>query len=262
MTMPRYRRFAPALIGFAVLAALVAAPVALTGPAKADLASVSDEEFGKRVRDYLMQNPEILRDVLQELERKERARQAQATQETIAAKAGDLFRAEGDLVIGNPQGDVTIVEFMDYNCGYCKRSLPDVMKLVEADKNLRVVIKEFPILGPSSITASRAALAAARQDKYKEMHAALMGHKGALNDEAIFELAKSAGLDVDKLKADMEDKAIAARIEQNHQLASMLGIDGTPAFVIDQQLIPGALGYEALAAAIGDVRAAGGCKVC
>jgi protein-disulfide isomerase len=261
MTRSWRRRSIATLTGTLALAALVAGPP-LTPVAKADLAGVSDEEFGKKVRDYLMQNPEVLRDVLQELERKERARQAQATQDTIKAQAVNLFRAENDPVLGNPQGDVTLVEFMDYNCGYCKRSLTDVMKLVEADKNLRVVIKEFPILGPTSITASRAALAAAKQGKYKEMHTALMGHKGALSDEAIFEIAKAAGLDVDRLKTDMNDKAIAERIEQNHQLASMLGIDGTPAFVIDQQLIPGALGYEALAAAIGDVRASGGCKVC
>jgi len=234
----------------------------LATPAFAEMEGMSEAEFGKRVRDFLMQNPEVLREALQELERKERARQAQATQDTIKAQAASLFRAEGDLVIGNPQGDVTLVEFMDYNCGYCKRSLADVMKLVEADKNVRVVIKEFPILGPSSVTASRAALASAKQGKYKELHMALMSHKGALTDEAIFELAKSAGLDVDRLKADMNDAGVAARIEQNHQIASALGIDGTPAFVIDQQLIPGALGFEALAAAVGDVRAAGGCKVC
>jgi protein-disulfide isomerase len=188
--------------------------------------------------------------------------QAERMAAALKDNSAQVFRNPAAPVAGNPKGDVTIVEFMDYNCGYCKRSLPDVMKLVESDKNLRVVIKEFPILGPTSITASRAALAAGKQGKYKELHVALMSHKGALSDEAIFELAKSAGLDVDKLKADMEDKTIAARIEQNHQLASMLGIDGTPAFVIDQQLIPGALGYEALAAAIGDVRASGGCKVC
>jgi protein-disulfide isomerase len=261
MIRPWRRRSIAALAS--ALALTMFAPVPpLAVPAKADIASVSDEEFGKRVRDYLMQNPEILRDVLQELERKERARQAQATQDTIKAQAARLFRAENDPVLGNPEGDVTLVEFMDYNCGYCKRSLADVMKLVEADKNLRVVIKEFPILGPTSVTASRAALAAAKQGKYEQMHMALMGHKGALSDEAIFELAKAAGLDVDRLKTDMDDKAIAARIDENHQLASMLGIDGTPAFIIDQQLIPGALGFEALAAAVGDVRAAGGCKVC
>ena len=257
---PWRRQIVASLAAAVALTALAVPP--LTAPARADTSGISDAEFGKRVRDYLMQNPEVLRDVLQELERKERARQAQATQDTIKAQAASLFRAEGDLVIGNPQGDVTLVEFMDYNCGYCKRSFADVMKLIETDKNLRVVIKEFPILGPSSIAASRAALASAKQGKYKELHTALMGHKGALTDEAIFELAKSAGLDVDKLKADMNDAGVAARIEQNHQIASALGIDGTPAFVIDQQLIPGAMGFEALSAAIGDVRAGGGCKVC
>ena len=256
-----WRRQILAPLAAAVALATFTAPP-LAAPARADTAGVSDAEFGKRVRDYLMQNPEVLRDVLQELERKERARQAQATQDNIKAQAASLFRAEGDLMMGNPQGDVTLVEFMDYNCGYCKRSLADVMKLVEADKNLRVVIKEFPILGPSSIAASRAALASDKQGKYKEMHMALMSHKGALTDEAIFELAKSIGLDVDRLKADMNDAGVTARIEQNHQIASALGIDGTPAFIIDQQLVAGALGFEALSAAIGDVRASGGCKVC
>lgn len=261
MIRPR-RRLTLNALACALALSTLAAVSPLATPAFAEMEGMSEAEFGKRVRDFLMQNPEVLREALQELERKERARQAQATQDTIKAQAASLFRAEGDLVIGNPQGDVTLVEFMDYNCGYCKRSFADVMKLIETDKNLRVVIKEFPILGPSSIAASRAALASAKQDKYKDMHTALMSHKGALTDEAIFELAKSAGLDVDRLKADMNDAGVAARIEQNHQIASALGIDGTPAFVIDQQLIPGALGFEALSAAIGDVRAAGGCKVC
>jgi protein-disulfide isomerase len=264
MTTPWRNNFRLSAPGAVALAALLAlGPFAVPQVALADdPAGISDQEFGKKVREYLMQNPEVLRDVLQELERKERDRQEKAVQETIATQAADLFRLEGDLVMGNPTGDVTVVEFMDYNCGYCKRSLPDVMKLVEQDKNLRVVIKEFPILGPTSIVASRAALAADKQGKYEKMHMALMAHKGALSDQAIFEIAKAIGLDVEKLKADMEDKAINERIEKNHQLANMLGIDGTPAFIIDQQLIPGALGYEALSGAVAAVRSSGGCKVC
>ncbi|MFO1089402.1 MAG: DsbA family protein [Hyphomicrobiales bacterium] len=241
----------------------VAAPMLIASPAlKAQNADLSDEAFGKRVRDYLMQNPEVLRDVLQELDKKERDQQAQAVQTTIASKADALYRSTGDLVMGNPKGNVTVVEFMDYNCGYCKRSLPDVMKLIDNDKELRLVIKEFPILGPTSVVASHAALAADKQGKYKEFHLALMEHKGALSEAAIFEIAKSVGLDVDKLKADMQDKAVTERIENNHSIANALGIDGTPAFIIDQQLIPGAMGYDSLAEAVSQVRSSGGCKYC
>ena len=163
---------------------------------------------------------------------------------------------------GNPAGKVTVVEFFDYNCGYCKRSLPDVLKLIETDKDVKLVIKEFPILGPGSLVAAKAAVAARRQGKYWEFHLALMNEKGAIDEARVFEVAKTVGLDGAKLRRDMEDPEIAKIIARNHTTAEALGIQGTPAFVIDQTLVPGALGFEALTGAVAAVREAGGCKLC
>ena len=215
MTMPPYRRFA------AALGSLCCALPACGPHRPGEGHRVRErQEFGKKVRDYLMQNPEVLRDVLQELERKERARKAGRRRHRREGRA--IFPRRWRSGDRQPQGDVTIVEFMDYNCGYCKRA-------ARCDEARRA--GQEPARGDQGVPDPRGlrscrlarALAAEKQGKYKEMHVALMGHKGALNDEAIFELAKAAGLDVDKLKADMEDKAIAARIEQNHQLAQCWG---------------------------------------
>jgi protein-disulfide isomerase len=244
------------LRSLAVLAAL-AAPAAAEG-----LTPEQKEELGPIIREYLLKNPEVLREAMEALERKQADAENMQRKGALAERADEIFRAKGDLVAGNPNGSVTMVEFFDYNCGYCKRAFPDVMKLTETDRDLRLVMKEFPILGPGSTYAARAALASRKQGKYWEYHRALMGHEGRIDEGVADELAKGVGLDVDKLKADMGDATVSDVIEANMKLAEALAIQGTPAFIIDETLIPGAVGFDALTAAVKQVREAGGCKLC
>jgi protein-disulfide isomerase len=173
-----------------------------------------------------------------------------------------VFRHDGDAIIGNPKGDVTMVEFMDYNCGWCKRSLSEVQALTEKDKNLRVVLKEFPIFGQQSEFAARAALAARKQDKYWPLHVALFSHEGQVTEEVVREIAKSQGLDMEKLEADMKDQKVLDTISTNYDLAKNLKLNGTPAFIVDDKVFPGYLPLAELESAIASVRSAGGCKLC
>ena len=235
----------------------------LAGPAIAQsFDDAQRKEIGEIVRDYLLENPEILIEVSKKLEEKQQAQENQQRETSLAENAKDVFRMDGDFVAGNPDGDVTMVEFFDYNCGWCKRGLPEVLSLVEQDKNLRVVLKEFPIFGGDSDYAAMAALAAKKQGKYWELHVAMLGHEGKVTRETVDELAAAQGIDMEKLKADMNDPAIAKHLEQNQQLAKELAISGTPAFIIDNQVIPGYLPKAGLMASIAKVREAGGCKLC
>lgn len=219
------------------------------------------EEMGEIIRDYLLENPEILREVIQALEAKEQEAGVAALSDTIRELGPELYRGEHDLVAGNPDGSVTMAEFFDYNCGYCKRAMSDVLALIESDDDLRVVFKEWPILGEGSRFAARAALASAKQGKYWDFHLALMETR-SVDETTTLEVAERIGLDVDQLKADMETPEVAEVIESNMRLASAFGIQGTPAFFVGDQMIPGAVGHDALAQVIGEVREAGGCTIC
>jgi len=240
-----------------VLAALFVLPVQA-----AEFSPEQKKELGDFIRQYLMENPEVVRDAMQELERKQQMAEDQARTDSLKSMSSEIFRSGDDLVGGNPQGKVTLVEFFDYNCGYCKRAFPDVMKMIDGDKDLKVVMKEFPILGPGSVYAARAALASRKQGKYWEYHLALMAHEGRIDEQVADQIAEATGLDVKKLKADMEGDEVSQVIARNMQLADALKIQGTPAFIIDETVIPGAVGYDALAAAVKQVRDNGGCKLC
>jgi protein-disulfide isomerase len=232
----------------------------------ADLAAadtgLTEEQFGTMVRNYLLKHPEVLRETIEALDKKEKAAETQASVEVISTRAKEIFRSSDDHVAGNPAGKISVVEFFDYNCGYCRHSLPDVLKLIDSDRDVRLVIKEFPILGPGSVTAAKAAIAARHQNKYWNFHLALMRTPGTVDDAKVFEVAKSIGLDIGKLKSDMENPEVARILAQNHAMAQALGIQGTPAFIIDQTLIPGAPGYDGLSSAVAAVKDAGGCKSC
>jgi len=220
------------------------------------------QELGAFIHDYLMKNPEVLRDALQELDRRQTQADATARKQTLTEKAATVFHENGDLVGGNPNGKVTVVEFFDYNCGYCRKAFPDVMKMIGDDKDVRLVMKEFPILGPGSTYAARAALASRKQGKYWEYHLAMMRHDGRIDDTTADEIAASVGLDVKKLKSDMQSDDVEQVISRNMGLAEALNIQGTPAFIIDETIIPGAVGYDGLSAAVKHVRDKGGCQLC
>ncbi|MCR9071983.1 MAG: DsbA family protein [Alphaproteobacteria bacterium] len=160
-------------------------------------------------------------------------------------------------MLGNPDGDVTIVEFFDYQCGYCKTMMKPLLDLVQEDGNIRLILKEFPILGPESETAAVASLAAQRQGKYEIFHTALLGLRGRLSTEAIWQVALEAGLDIETLKKDMADPVLQQHIRKSYQLAQALEIQGTPAFTIGNQIIPGAVSKEQLAELVAEARAGG-----
>jgi len=206
------------------------------------------------VRDYLMAHPEVIREALTALEKREAAAEAAAKRRALADHRDELMADPSSPVLGNPDGDVTVVEFFDYRCGYCRRVAPAVEALLKKDDKVRLVLKELPILGRDSWLAAKAALAAQKQGRYGELHAALMKAE-SIDAASIDALAAGMGFDMEKFRADFE-KGEPGTLERNHRLASTLGIDGTPAFVVGDRLIPGAADEATLAGHVAAVRAA------
>ncbi len=226
-----------------LLGLLAAAP--LLAPFAARAQEMAPEEravLRAEMRKYLLEHPEVVMEALRVLENRRKQASAEAESNIVAANADALFADGYSYVAGNPEGDVTVVEFMDYNCGYCKRAHGDVKTLLETDPGVRLVIKEFPILGPSSRTASEAALAALEQnggDRYLAFSDALMSNRGTLEEETIWRLAEEAGLDLDKLRADAASDLVRDRIARNYAVARTLKIEGTPTFVIGDKIVRG-----------------------
>lgn len=215
-------------------------------------------EIEALVRDYILQNPEIIMESLAIMQAREQAQKDESVKLAMQEHRPALERDPADPLLGNPDGDVTIVEFFDYQCGYCKSVLGPLMDLVEQDGNIRLVLKEFPILGPASEIAAAASLAAHRQGRYEEFHVALLESRGRLTQEVIWQVAREIGLDIAQLRADMTDPAIQAHIQKSFRLAEVLGIRGTPAFTIGGELVPGAINREQMAALVERARAEGG----
>ncbi len=237
-------------------AAIACAFVVLSGARAADEVPASnppspfdaqqERAIREIVRDYLVTHPEVIVDAIEVLRERQRAQELENTRQAVTANADALLEDPHTPVVGNPDGDVTIVEFFDYRCGYCKRVFPALMDLLEEDGNIRLVMKEFPILGPESQFAARAALAAREQDRYGDFHARLMEARGELSEDAVMAIAGSVGLDLDRLRDDMTAERIDEALERNFALADRLSIRGTPAFVIGDELVPGAIGLDQL----------------
>jgi protein-disulfide isomerase len=207
------------------------------------------------VREYLLKHPEVIIQSIQGMQERQRASEEQQAVQRLAAREGDLLRDASAPVGGNPAGDVTLVEFFDYRCSYCRSVADTVVKLVESDPGLRLVYKELPILGPDSLLAARAALAAHMQGKYGPFHRALMSAPEPFTVEAVAKIATGAGLDPDRLRKDMELPDVQAAIQRNLALAQDLGITGTPTFVVGSQVVPGAVSLEVLKGLIARARA-------
>jgi protein-disulfide isomerase len=231
------------------LALLTAAPVYAqqTPP-------LTREQVEQIVREYLINNPEIIVEAIEALE----ARQKQAAQagqkDALAAQQEQLYRDPDAPVLGNPAGDVTVVEFFDYRCPYCKQVAPSLAQLLKEDGKVRLVLKELPILGPESVVAARAALAAHAQGKYPAMHAALLEHPGTFDEGVVTRIASKAGLDIARLKQDMAKPEIAAMIDRNKALAHALSLTGTPAFIVGNTVVPGAVDLETLKLLVAEAR--------
>ncbi|MEN0001996.1 MAG: DsbA family protein [Pseudomonadota bacterium] len=215
-------------------------------------------EIGEIVRVYILANPEVLIEVQEALEQQIAAEEEQARTALIASSADDLFNNPADPVLGNPDGDVTVVEFFDYNCGFCRRAMADMQEIIETDPNVRFVLKEFPILGPDSIAAHQVALAfnAVAPELYEQFHTELMDLDARASEETALEVAVSLGVDEEVLKRSMADPRHSNSVQNTYQLAEGLGISGTPSYVIGNSLVPGALGVDELRARIAQARTA------
>ena len=210
---------------------------------------------------YLTNNPEIRVEMRAELKRHEQEEQIAQRQKAISDNADALFRSDKAYAAGNPDGNVTVVEFFDYNCGFCRRAMPELLKLVDNDEKVKVVFKELPIFGQESEDAAKGALASAKQGKYFEMHQKLFGEPGKANKEKVLRIANEIGLDIPQLERDMESRDIQASLDEARKLAQKLGIRGTPFYFIGDRIIGGAPEdlYDQLVEKVTEVREQG-CK--
>ncbi len=218
------------------------------------------EAIGQIVREYLLKNPEVLVEVSAELDKRRKAEEAGKQAQVLVSEKKSIFRSPHDYVLGNPDGDITVVEYFDYNCGWCKRALNEITKLTEQDKNVRVVMKEFPIFGEHSTFAAKAALASIKQNKYWEFHTALMQAKQVTTDNTM-QIAKSVGIDVAALEKEMQNPVYDKAIAENSRIAQALGMQGTPGFIVDSRVNFGYVPASGLRDMLADIRKEG-CKVC
>ncbi len=216
------------------------------------------------MRDYLTKNPEILVEMTTELDKRQAAEQTAKQQKAIADNANAIFRSPKSHVAGNENGDVSIVEFFDYNCGYCKRALPDVVKLVKDDGKIRLVLKELPIFGDDSEAAAKLALASNKQGKYFEMHQKLFTEPGKADKEKALRVAKELGLDVNQLQKDAEDPDIKKALDEAKDLAQKLDLQGTPLYLVGDHVLPGAPDdlFDQLKKDVAEVREKGCSSTC
>jgi protein-disulfide isomerase len=228
--------------------------LALALPAAASAQSFSPDQRGeieKIVREYLLNNPQILQEVMTELEKRQALADAEKHRKAVKEHGQTIFESPRHVVLGNPKGDVTMVELFDYNCGYCKRAMTDMMDLLKTDPNLRVVLKEFPVLGEGSMQAANVAVAVRMQDKtggkkYLDFHQKLLNGRGPADKARALAVAKEVGLDMSRLEKDMASEEIKTTLAESFQIAEAIGLNGTPSYVIGGEVVIGAVGLAAL----------------
>lgn len=233
------------------------AVMALIVPIAAQAESLSEDRVKELVLEAIRENPEIVLEAVQIIEQREQRRQAEAAA-TVLSDNRDLLENDPNApVLGNPEGDVTVVEFFDYNCPYCRRVKPHIEALLEEDPNVRLVYREWPILGDGSVFAARAALASREQGKYEEFHWALMGMAGRAEEASVIQVAEQVGLDIAQLRRDMEAPEIDEHIAASMELSRALGFNGTPSFVIGDALVPGVIEADQMIRLAEEARTAG-----
>ena len=249
--MPSFRLLAPALFALALCGT----------PPAASAQSFSDSQRGDIetiVRNYLLAHPEVLEEAMAELNKRQTAAEAEKQKASVAANAETIFNSPRGVVLGNKDGDVSFVEFFDYNCGYCKRAMADMLDLMKTDPKLKVVLKEFPVLSQGSVEAAQVAVAVRMQDpggkKYLDFHQKLLGGRGAADKARAMAAAKDAGLDIVRIEKDLASPEVRATIEENFKLAEAMGMNGTPSYVIGKQVVIGAVGLDNLREKIGVAR--------
>ena len=231
--------------------------------AEGSLSPGQRQEVEALIKDYLLKNPEVLMEAQNALEAKMDKIQAERMAVAIKEHAGELYRPVSSPIVGNAKGDVTVIEFFDYNCPYCRKAFSEVVQLVDKDKQVKLILKEFPILSKGSEEASKVALAAKLQGKYWEMHRALNENQGQTNEATALRIAEKLGLDMARLKKDMASPEVKREIDETRALAMKLGIQGTPHFLVGDRVIPGAPEnlLEQIKKHVAEVRKEG-CKVC
>ncbi len=232
-------------------ASLLAATALFTLPASAQTFSADQRhEIENIVKDYLLKHPEVLQDVMAAMDKKQQEADAEKARSTIKENNATLFNSPHQVVLGNPQGDVTMVEFFDYNCGFCKRALLDMLTLLKTDPNIKFVLKEFPVLGEGSVEAAHVAVAARMQDatgkKYIEFHQKLLGGRGPADKAHALAVAKEVGFDMARIEKDMASDEVKTTIDEDMKLADALGVTGTPSYVVGSDLVVGAVGLDTL----------------
>jgi protein-disulfide isomerase len=245
--------------GAALFLALAAFSVIAPPASAADALTPAQKEAVERVvHDYILAHPEVMVEAIRAAQAKAKEKKEETAKQAISERRGELLSDANAPVAGNPQGDVTIVEFFDYRCPYCKQVEPHLEALLKEDPKLRIVYKEFPVLGPESLYASRMALAAQKQGKYAQFHEAMMAAKGKISEETVLSVARSAGIDVARAKTDMAAPDIQEIIKRNYALADALDIQGTPAFIVGDTLVPGATDLDNLRHLIAEARKTSG----
>jgi len=238
------------------LAALALA-VCFAVPAKAQLV-MSPADVERIVREYLLKNPEVLEEAMKELEKRNAVAEQEKHRAAVKDNSETIFNSPRQIVLGNPKGDVTMVEFFDYNCGYCKRAMTDMMDLLKNDSKLRVVLKEFPVLGPGSVEAAQVATAARLQDKsskkYLDFHQKLLGGRGQVDKARALAAAREAGYDTARIEKDLDSAEVKASLNESFKLAEALGLNGTPSYVVGSDVVIGAVGLPTLQEKINTAR--------
>jgi protein-disulfide isomerase len=249
--MPSFRPIASALFALA----LIGAPVATSAQSFTDTQRSDIEAIVKK---YLISHPEVLEEAMNELSKRQAADEAAKHEASVAKNAEEIFNSPRGVVLGNKDGDVTFVEFFDYNCGYCKRAMADMLDLLKNDPKLKVVLKEFPVLSEGSVEAAKVAVAVRMQDptgkKYLDFHQKLLGGRGPADKARAMAAAKDAGLDVARIEKDLASPEVKSTIEENFKLAEDMGLNGTPSYVIGKQIVVGAVGLDGLKEKIGMAR--------
>lgn len=237
------------LAALAVAALLAAAPFASKA---AEFTLEQKNGIEQIVHDYLLAHPEVLQEAIAELDKRQQAAEAEKHKDAVKQHAKALYSSPHQVVLGNRDGKVHFVEFFDYNCGFCKRAMQDMLTLLKDDPKLKVVLKEFPVLGPGSVEAAQVAVAVRMQDptgkKYLDFHQKLLGGRGEANKARALAVAKEVGLDMDRLQKDMKSPEVKTTLEENFKLAEALGLNGTPSYVIGEKVVVGAVGLPALQA--------------
>jgi protein-disulfide isomerase len=245
-----------ALVRQAVSERLRATPIGNGETLALALSEAQRQEVEAMIRNYLIANPEIIRDAINELQRREDVAARAAQVAAISDNAPLIFNSNRHVVLGNPNGDVTLVEFLDYNCGYCRASHQDMLDLIAKDPNLKVVLKEFPVLGDGSVQAAQVAVAVnlVAPEKYFAFHDALIRERGQVDGERALAIAAEVGLDAEVVRAKLSDDEIQNTINESYDLAGKLGLTGTPSYVTQKEVVVGAVGYTTLRARLDDAR--------